>query len=318
VDPIYRDLREPTREPAEQREDDERDGEIERSPELDYFPTAPDPRDETVDRGYEPVQPKGFDWRKGLRTLWAPIALLIYVLAKFKGVLAALFKLKLFTVLGSAFVSVAAYALIWGWYFAIGFVVLLFVHELGHVAVAKTQGLKVSAPLFIPFMGAMIAMREMPQNAWREAQLALGGPLLGTAGAVACWAMGAALDSDLLRALAYVGFLINLFNLIPVVPLDGGRAIGAVHPVFWLVGVVILGVAAVVWLSPFVLVIVLLLGGAELWSRGKSWWQNRGTAGNRYYEIAAWQRVVVGAVYVGLAAFLFWAMSASQVAQDRL
>jgi Zn-dependent protease len=313
VDPIYRDLRD---KPSEERSGTEENGEV--APQIGYFPAADDSDEAEVERGYEPVQPKGLDWRRVGRTLWAPIALVIYILAKFKGALVALFKLKLFTVAGSAFVSIAAYALIWGWYFAVGFVVLLFVHELGHVAVAKMQGLRVSAPLFIPFMGALIALREMPKNAWREAQLALGGPLLGTAGAAVCWGLGVAYDSDLLRALGYVGFLINLFNLIPVVPLDGGRAIGAVHPVFWLVGIVVLVGAALFWLSPFVIVIVLLLGGAELWSRGKSWWRNRGTDGNAYYAIETWQRVVVGAVYVGLAALLFWAMSASHVAQHRL
>jgi Zn-dependent protease len=272
---------------------------------------------EPVERGYEPIQPTS-PWRDLLRRLWAPFALVGVLLWKVKAGAAAIFKLKLFTVLGSAFVSVAAYALIWGWQFGLGFVVLLFVHELGHVAVAKWQGLPVSAPVFIPFMGALILMREMPQNAWREAQIALGGPLLGTAGAAACWVAGAELDSDFLTALAYVGFFINLFNLIPVLPLDGGRAIGAVHPVFWVVGAAILVVAAVLWLSPAVLIIVALLGGLELWGRAKEWWQNRGTGGNRYYAIAPWQRVAVGAVYVGLSAALLLAMAATHVPQDRL
>jgi Zn-dependent protease len=272
---------------------------------------------EPVERGYEPIQPTS-GWRDFLRKLGAPIALVGVLLWKFKAGVAAIFKLKLFTVVGSAFVSVAAYALIWGWQFGLGFVLLLFIHELGHVAVAKWQGLPVSAPVFIPFMGALILMKEMPQNAWREAQIALGGPILGSLGAAACLAAGEAMDSDLLRALAYVGFLINLFNLIPVLPLDGGRAIGAVHPVFWVLGAAVLVVAAVLWLSPAVLIIVALLGGFELYGRAKAWWQNRGTAGNRYYAIKPWQRVAVGAVYVGLSAVLVLAMGASHVDQDRL
>jgi len=272
---------------------------------------------EPVERGYEPIHPTS-PWRDLLRKLWAPIALVGVLVWKFKAGFAAIFKLKLFTVVGSAFVSVAAYALIWGWQFGLGFVLLLFVHELGHVAVAKWQGLPVSAPVFIPFLGALILMKEMPQNAWREAQIALGGPILGSLGAAACWAAGAALDSDLLTALAYVGFLINLFNLIPVLPLDGGRAIGAVHPVFWVLGAAVLVVAAVLWLSPAVLIIVALLGGLELYGRAKDWWQNRGTGGNRYYAIAPWQRVVVGAVYVGLSGILVLAMAATHVPQDRL
>lgn len=283
---------------------------------LDYA-DDPDRGFEPVERGYEPIHPEA-GWRSLLRRFWAPIALVVFLLAKFKTAILALFKLKAFTVVGTAFVSVAAYALIWGWQFALGLVVLLFVHELGHVAAARLQGLPVSAPVFIPFMGALITMREMPRNAWREAQLALGGPLLGSLGAAACWALGESADSDLLRALAYTGFLINLFNLIPVLPLDGGRAIGAVHPVFWLLGIVVLVAAAVIWLSPVVLLLIALLGGVEMWGRAKEWWRNRGTAGNRYYDIATWQRVAVGTVYIGLAVVLMWAMTASHVAQDRL
>ena len=273
---------------------------------------------EPVERGYEPIHPTS-QWRELGRKLWAPIVLVGVVLWKFKAAFAAIFKLKLFTVVGSAFVSVAAYALIWGWQFGLGFVLLLFVHELGHVAVARWQGLPVSAPVFIPFMGALILMKEMPKNAWREAQIALGGPILGSLGAAAFWAAGEALDSAFLVALAYVGFLINLFNLIPVLPLDGGRAIGAVHPVFWILGAAVLVAAAVLWLSPAVLFIVALLGGIELWGRGKEWWRNRGVeGGNRYYTIAGWQRLAVGAVYVSLSAVLVLGMAATQVPQDRL
>ncbi|HEU0304192.1 MAG TPA: site-2 protease family protein [Gaiellaceae bacterium] len=273
---------------------------------------------EPVERGYEPIHPTS-GWRELGRKLWAPILLIGVVLWKFKAAFAAIFKLKLFTVVGSAFVSVAAYALIWGWQFGLGLVLLLFVHELGHVAVARYQGLPVSAPVFIPFMGALILMKEMPQNAWREAQIALGGPILGSIGALGFWAAGEALGSDLLVALAYVGFFLNLFNLIPVLPLDGGRAIGAVHPVFWILGAAVLVVAAVLWLSPAILIIVALLGGIELWGRAKEWWRNRGVeGGNRYYSISPWQRLAVGAVYVGLAGALVLGMAATQVPQDRL
>ena len=197
---------------------------------------------------------------------------------------------------------------------------LLFVHELGHVAVAKYQGLPVSAPVFIPFMGALILMKEMPQNAWREAQIALGGPILGALGAAACWGAGEPLDSDLLVALAYVGFFLNLFNLIPVLPLDGGRAIGAVHPVFWVLGVAVLVVAAVLWLSP------ASCSSSSPCSAASSCTAGRRTGGKtavRPVETAttrssAGRDVAVGAVYVGLSAVLLLAMAATQVPQDRL
>ena len=124
-------------------------------------------------RDYEPVQPRGTDWRGLLRKLWAPIAALGAFLVKFGAVL---FKAKF---LFSMFVSAAVYVWLGGWWFGIGLVLLLFVHEMGHVLEAKRQGLPVSAPLFIPFMGALISLKQMPHNAWREAKLAIAGPLLG-------------------------------------------------------------------------------------------------------------------------------------------
>ena len=135
-------------------------------------------------REYKPIQPRGTDWRGIFRKLWAPIAAVGAFLAKFG---AALLKFKF---LFSMFVSAAVYVWLGGWWFGIGLVVLLFVHEMGHVLEAKRQGLPVSAPLFIPFMGAFVAMKEMPKNAYVEAKVGLAGPVLGTAGAlvVLIWA----------------------------------------------------------------------------------------------------------------------------------
>src|SRR2546430_12348027 len=129
-------------------------------------------------RGYEPIRPRGaWDWRATLRKLWAPLAALGAFFVKFGAVL-----LK-FKFLFSMFVSAAFYVWFGGWWFGIGLIVLLFVHEMGHVVEAKRQGLPVSVPVFIPFMGALITMKQMPHNAWREARLAIAGPLLGSAGA---------------------------------------------------------------------------------------------------------------------------------------
>ena len=272
---------------------------------------------EPVERGYEPIHPTS-PWRDMLRKLWAadrrrrPDPLEVQGRVRRDLQAQALHRGRFRLRLGR---GVRA---IWGWQFGLGFVLLLFVHELGHVAVAKKQGLPVSAPVFIPFMGALILMKEMPQNAWREAQIALGGPILGSLGAAACWATGAAMDSDLLMALAYVGFFLNLFNLIPVLPLDGGRAIGAVHPVFWVLGAAVLVVAAVLWLSPAILIIVAY-SAASSSTAGRRRGGEPGTpGGNRYYAIEPWQRVAVGAVYVGLSAVLVLGMAATHVPQDRL
>src|SRR2546425_4954551 len=134
-------------------------------------------------RQYEPIQPRGTDWRGLFRRLWAPIAAIGAFLAKF-GVVLLKFKF-----LFSMFVSAAVYVWIGGWWFGIGLVVLLFVHEMGHVLEAKRQGLPVSAPFFIPFLGAAIQMKRMPQSAWHEALNGIAGPILGSIGAAAVWAI---------------------------------------------------------------------------------------------------------------------------------
>src|SRR5919204_3959726 len=215
-------------------------------------------------RDYEPVQPRGTDWRGLLRKLWAPIAALGAFLVKFGAVL---FKAKF---LFSMFVSAAVYVWLGGWWFGIGLVLLLFVHEMGHVLEAKRQGLPVSAPLFIPFLGAAIQMKRMPQSAWHEALNGIAGPILGTAGALVCWGLGEYYDSRALLALAFLGFFLNLFNLVPFLPLDGGRIAVAIHP-----GVVALGLVALVGLvivqpNP-ILILILIFGGMETWRR----WQLR-------------------------------------------
>jgi Zn-dependent protease len=259
-------------------------------------------------RDYEPIHPGG-RWRELGKKLWAPLAGLGYLLFKFKAALLAIFKLKIFVTSGSMLVSMAAYAWIWGWRFAAGFVLLLLVHELGHVLELRRQGIPASAPLFIPFLGAVVGMKQMPHDVWREAQVALAGPILGSLGALGVWVAGEALDSELLVALAFTGFFLNLFNLVPVSPLDGGRAVAALHPAFWAVGLALLLGLTILWPNP-ILILVLVIGGLEVWRR----WRERNDPGlAEYYSIAPWQRAVVGVTYVGLAALLALAMSATHV-----
>jgi Zn-dependent protease len=260
------------------------------------------------ERDYEPIQPE-HRWRQLGRKIWAPLAALGLLLAKFKTVAFAIFKFKIFATSASMLVSVAAYAWIWGWRFAVGFVLLLLVHEMGHVLELRRQGVPASAPLFIPFLGAVVGMKQMPKNAWREAQVALAGPILGSVGALGVWIAGEAVDSDLLVALAFTGFFLNLFNLLPVSPLDGGRAVAAIHPALWAVGLAALVGLVIVAPNP-ILIIILLLGGLEVWRR----WRGRGQPGAaEYYSVKPWQRAVVGVTYVGLAALLALAMSATHL-----
>jgi Zn-dependent protease len=149
----------------------------------------------------------------GWTRLLAPIFVVGAVLLKVAGSLKFL----------GIFVALGGYALIWGWRFAVGFVLLILVHELGHYLEARRQGLNPQLPVFIPFLGAYVALRNQPFDPWRNALVSAAGPFAGGIAALACLVYGNAVDSDLLRALAYAGFLLNLFNLIPIGFLDGGH-----------------------------------------------------------------------------------------------
>ena len=272
-----------------------------RLPEQDEL--EPQPRLEPEPfRDYEPIHPEP-GWRKTLRRIWAPVAAAGAALVKFSPVI---FKAKFFF---SIFISFGVYLWIGGPWFAVGLIVLLFVHEMGHVIEAKRQGLPVSAPMFIPLLGAAITLKQNPRDAWHEARLALAGPILGSLGAAAIYALGVAEDSNRLKAIAFLGFFINLFNLLPVVPLDGGRAVAALHPALWLVG--LLGLGALVVLRPNpILILILVFAAMELWRR----WQMRGHPDARsYYRVLPWQRAAVAVMYFGLAALLVLGMHETHV-----
>ena len=163
-----------------------------------------------IERGYEPIQPQGTDWRGLMRKVTGPIVFLF-------GLVLKLGSLAKFAAL---FVAFGGYALIWGWQFALGIVLLILVHEMGHFAEAKREGLKPSWPVFIPFLGAYVKFTR--GNPWQTARVALAGPVLGGVAALGFYAAGEARHSGLLEALGYFGFFLNLLNLLPVGILDGG------------------------------------------------------------------------------------------------
>ena len=254
--------------------------------------------------------------------------MLVKLAAKLKALLVLLPKLKLLTTSGTMLVSVAAYATLWGWKFAVGFVALLFVHEMGHVIQLRREGVPASAPIFIPFLGALISAKSLGGNALAEARVGLAGPVLGSIGAAACLipvglagpvlgSLGAAAlvpvylatGDELFRALAFVGFFLNLFNLLPVVPLDGGRAMAAMAPWMWFVGFAALLAFVIAFPNPIGL-LILLFGGMETWRR----WQARKEPGAQaYYRVPPLARLAVGMVYVGLAAALILGMDATHL-----
>jgi Zn-dependent protease len=238
-------------------------------------------------------------------------ALIVKFFSAIKGVLLLLPKLKLLTTAGTALVSIAAYSLWFGWTFAVGFVVLLFVHEMGHVIQLRREGIKATAPMFIPFLGAVVAAKSLGENAVAEARVGLAGPVLGTLGAAACLAIGELAGSDLFRALAYIGFFLNLFNLLPVVPLDGGRAVAAMAPWMWFAGLGALVALLLVIPNP-ILLLVALFAGVETYRR----WKQRKTRSLEqaaYYRVSPRNRALVASVYLGLIVLLALGMHESHI-----
>jgi Zn-dependent protease len=271
---------------------------MDRSPTSRWLPPQParDPAQGPLGPAQAPPRPPL--WRRLVGPLLVAGALLARLLGELKGLLLLAPKLKLLATFSSMIVSVAAYALIWGWRFAAGFVALLFVHEAGHAIQMRREGVKPNWMIFIPFLGAAVGARSLGGNALAEARIGLAGPVIGTAGALLVLAGGAAAGSDLLLALAYTGLFLNLFNLVPVVPFDGGRAMAAMAPWMWGVGFAAMLALFVVAPNPF-LVLFLLLGGMESWRRWRG--RRRGEEGNpAYYRVAPRHRLAVGAVYVGL------------------
>jgi Zn-dependent protease len=235
--------------------------------------------------------------RKRLGSLLAPLAALA---VKAKSLLFLLGNFKLLATFGSMAISVIAYGWLFGFTFAIGFVLLLLLHELGHVIQLRREGIKAGAPIFIPFLGAVIASKSLGKDAAAEARVGLAGPILGSIATLVPLAIWLATGDEFWRALAYLGFFLNLFNLIPVVPLDGGRAMAALSPAIWAVGLTGLAVVAFLYPSP-ILILIVVFGAYESYRR----WKSRNQPQNQaYYAIPTRSRAIVAFVYLGLAAAL--------------
>ncbi|MGJ7521053.1 site-2 protease family protein [Variovorax sp. LT1P1] len=202
---------------------------------------------------------------------------------------------------GSMLLSVVAYAFVYGWRYAAGFVGLIFVHEMGHFLAARQRGLKVGAPTFIPFVGAWIELKEQPRDVETEAWIGLAGPLLGSIGALACYFAARATGRDWLLALSYAGFFLNLFNLVPLSPFDGGRITAVLTPRIWLLGVPVLG-ALFLWQPSPLLVLMVILALPQV---VKAWrYEANDPVHKAYYAASLETRVAYGLYYLGLVAFL--------------
>ena len=236
-----------------------------------------------------------------------------YTLVKLKGLTLALPLLKMtkMTPLISMLVSMGAYGAIFGWKFGVGMVSLIFVHELGHAAAMRFYNIPIGAMTFIPFMGAVIEMRGRPISANQEAYIALAGPLVGTLATVPFLWFGAATGSQLALALANWGFMVNLFNLLPIGDLDGGRVAGSLSKWTLPVGLgLCAGLIAALPTNP-ILYLIFLSGGYTTYKR----FYDPQMGDDRYYDLTPNERVAVSVSYGGLIALAAGLMA---VTQERL
>jgi Zn-dependent protease len=244
-----------------------------------------------------------------VRRAAGPIAVALTALGKYG--LAVVKLAKLGPTLISMLVSLVAMAWLFGPQFGVGLLVLIAVHESGHMLFARAEGLPVSAPIFLGPFGAVIGLKRPPADARQEAVIAIGGPVVGTIGALVAFALaGLAAPGThlhgLLLALAYVGFFLNLFNLVPLSPLDGGRVASALSPWMNLVGLgVVLALMVASWsagvvLNP-ILLLILIIGGISTVQRLK-----RRSA---IPPLPARTRLLIGAAYVSMLAITGLGMS---------
>jgi Zn-dependent protease len=269
----------------------------------------------------QPLQPT---FGQKLKRFLGPIGVVLVAIAKFFAKLKFIILpvLKFLPVIlktgGTMLLSIWLYSMAWGIWFAVGFVVLIFVHECGHLLVAKRFRLKVGAPMFIPFFGAVITLKENPSNAWVESWVGIGGPILGTIGAAVCYNIYMVTGNQMFCGLAHVGFLLNLFNLMPVGQLDGGRIATALSPWLWLIGFAILLTLMVTEIMAghlsFILIFILVISLPRIFFL----FRQKSDAERRYFEVTPVQRVIMSAMYFGLIAFLVLGMRATYIPPDVL
>jgi len=264
---------------------------------------------------FAPSEPSAPRPKKQAKGVWGAILTALAAIGKYLAViwkfLLPILKFakigKILLTSGSMLLSIWLYSTFFGWKFAVGFVICIFVHEMGHVFMAWRNGLPVSAPIFIPFFGALILLKQSPRSTWVDAVVGIGGPLFGALAGLACWWIYSLTGNYLYLGLAFTAFLINLFNMTPLYPLDGGRIVGAISHWIWIAGlVVMIGMFVSGWANNPLLIILLIISVPQIWARFKR-------KGQMPTPATASQRVVMGAAYIGLASFLFWAMSATNV-----
>jgi Zn-dependent protease len=253
--------------------------------------------DEMMEHQDIPQPPAQKPWYKRMGLGGAVTVLL--ALLKWKsilGFLKGIFLVLKFSKFGvtslSMLTMIGVYAWFYGIQWAIGFVLLIAIHEYGHMFAAKRQNIPVTAPVFIPFLGAMIGIKEPPKDAATESIIAYGGPLFGFLAAAVVHMAAYVFQSPLLFSLAFTGYFLTLFNLIPASPLDGGRIAGAVSPYIWFLGIPLIGV--LIWVSFSPILILVLFGAIH---RAWEFWKHRNDS---YYDTDTGFRLKIGIAYLSL------------------
>lgn len=267
------------------------------------YPSAPGQDPGAFDYPPQPQAPGRPARRQGFLGGLVSALLAIWAFIKYGGLL--LLKFGAFKTLLTLGVSLGLWALLIGPWAAVALVAMILIHELGHYAEIKRQGGTGAGIVFVPFFGAATYQRSMPVDALKQAEIAIAGPIAGTVAATVAFVLYGLTHSPVILYAAYIGFLLNLINLIPAGFLDGGRILGAVSKWFQVVGVVgILLAVFVIGISP-ILLIIGLLGIPTLIER----FRNDSSAYYQSVPVAA--RWAIGMTWLVLVSFLGFATAQS-------
>lgn len=199
---------------------------------------------------------------------------------------------------GSMIVSIAAYASKWTFSFSVAFVILIFVHEVGHAIAIRAKGLRAGVLVFIPFIGGAVTLKDQPRSVYDDAQIGLAGPFAGTIASLFALQIFKWTGEPLYLAVAAAGFILNLLNLLPIGMLDGGRISAAITKWMWVIGGAMLLYKTYSQPNP-VMVVILLLAAFQVYASIL-----REKDDKSFYEITAGQRIAVAIAYFSLVLIL--------------
>jgi Zn-dependent protease len=261
---------------------------------VQYLPPSPEP---------QPEPPKQAQRRR--TGIGAALAAIVAFLLKFKFLL--LIGAKLFAISWTFLLSLWIYVVIFGWRLAVVVMLLLLAHEFGHYFAFRAYGLPARLPAFVPLLGAFTAGAAAP-DLEQDAYIALAGPLVGLGLAAVCYAIGELENDRFWFACADLSAFLNLFNMIPMPPFDGGRIIGALWPPLWILGFAIFVAFAVLMHIPILFVVII--GALGLPAMISAW---RGPVDPRAANMTLGARVRVSIWYLATLLGLFFVMAQSHL-----